>query len=90
VTKNTSGVFVTALCIFSAFKQLEVSVMKSRSLLSERQYKRIVTMGRAEEVLQSYVKRKPGRPKKEHPLSGAERTRRWRERKELAAQRAGQ
>ncbi len=90
MTGNTSRIFVTVWRIFSTFKQLEAAVMKSRSLLSEREYKRIVRTGRAEEVLQAYVKRKPGRPKKENPLSGAERTRRWRERKELAVRRAGQ
>jgi hypothetical protein len=60
----------------------------ARPLLSERDYERIARdPEKAMEVLKEFVRRKPGRPKKEGALTGAERQRRYMERKRELAQR---
>ena len=51
-----------------------------RPLLTPDEYTRIVAEGRAAEVLARYVKRPPGRPPADEAMTGAERTRAYRER----------
>jgi len=58
----------------------------ARTLLSERDYEHIARdPDKAMEVLKEFVRRRPGRPKKENPLTGAERQRRYKERKKELA-----
>lgn len=54
----------------------------SRKGLTQEQFEALQRASREEllEVLSAFVKRKRGRPKSDVALTGAERTRRWRER----------
>lgn len=56
----------------------------TRKGLSQEQFEKLQKASREEllDILSTYVRKKRGRPRLEQPLSGAERTRRWREKSE--------
>jgi hypothetical protein len=54
----------------------------NRKGLTQEEFEQLQKASREEllDILATYVRKKRGRPRSEKPLSGAERTRRWRER----------
>jgi hypothetical protein len=60
---------------------LQVIVRMNRKGLTQEEFEQLQKASREEllEILSNFVRKKRGRPRSETPLSGAERTRRWRE-----------
>jgi hypothetical protein len=60
-------------------------VPTQRKGLTQEEFENLQKASREEllEILSAFVRKKRGRPRSEKPLSGAERTRRWREKSQL-------
>ena len=59
----------------------------NRKGLTQEEFEQLQKASREEllDILATYVRKKRGRPRSEKPLSGAERTRRWREKAQALA-----